>query len=125
MKNITQLYTAVYQEMQKIQQMSAEQNRHLQGADSQRKAEKDRILQKMQQERQDLNDQLVRAESFRAAAKDHTRQRKPGYAAQEPDFSRLFVLHLSIDDDALFRLGTSRLANMLLSEIVGEETKFF
>ena len=24
-----------------------------------------------------------------------------------------------------FRLGTSRLANMLLSEIVGQETKFF
>ena len=25
----------------------------------------------------------------------------------------------------LFRLGTSRLANLLLSEIVGQETKFF
>jgi deoxyribose-phosphate aldolase len=25
----------------------------------------------------------------------------------------------------LFRLGTSRLANLLLSDIVGEETKFF
>ena len=24
-----------------------------------------------------------------------------------------------------FRMGTSRLANMLLSEVVGEETKFF
>ena len=28
-------------------------------------------------------------------------------------------------NNGLFRLGTSRLANMLLSEIVGEETKFF
>jgi deoxyribose-phosphate aldolase len=28
-------------------------------------------------------------------------------------------------NNKLFRLGTSRLANMLLSEIVGEETKFF
>ena len=28
-------------------------------------------------------------------------------------------------DNKLFRIGTSRLANLLLSEIVGEEVKFF
>ena len=28
-------------------------------------------------------------------------------------------------DNSLFRLGTSRLANLLLSEIVGKEVKFF
>ena len=28
-------------------------------------------------------------------------------------------------NNTLFRIGTSRLANLLLSEIIGEETKFF
>jgi deoxyribose-phosphate aldolase len=28
-------------------------------------------------------------------------------------------------NNELFRIGTSRLANLLLSEIVGEEVKFF